>query len=89
MGWHVEFSKVGEQDLSVLDRPVRREVVDRVAWLVENFDQVTPIPLHGQWKGFYKLRVNDWRVAYTFNAQKYLIRVEIIDHRSRIYKRLR
>ena len=89
MGWEVEFSKVGERDLSRLDRAVRRACIDRIAWLVENFDAATPLPLHGQWKGFFKLRVDDWRVAYTFNTLKHLIRIEIIDHRSRIYKRLK
>ena len=89
MDWSVEFSRVGERDLSVLDRPVRRACLDRIAQLAEDFDARTPLPLQGQWKGFFKLRVNDWRVAYTFTVSKRLIRIEMIDHRSRIYKRLK
>ena len=73
--------------MSVLDRSVRREVIDRLERLVENFGGIIPLPLHGQWKGFFKLRVGDWRVVYKFDSSKKIVRVEIIDRRSRIYKK--
>ncbi|MEK9154340.1 MAG: type II toxin-antitoxin system RelE/ParE family toxin [Patescibacteria group bacterium] len=87
MRWRIEFSKTGERDLAALDRPVRREIIDRIEWLSENFDECGPLPLHGQWRGFFKLRVGDWRVAYTFDASKQLVSIRVIDHRSKIYKR--
>ena len=87
MRWRVEFSKVGERDLGVLDRPIRREIIDRLEWLSANFDSITPLALHGQWKGFFKLRVGDWRIVYKFDFSKQLIDVRLIDHRSKIYKR--
>jgi mRNA interferase RelE/StbE len=87
MRWHVEFSKIGERDLSNLDRSVRREIIDRLEWLANNFDEVIPLPLHGQWKGFFKLRVGDWRVVYEIEPSKRFITVHIVDHRSKIYKR--
>ena len=87
MRWRVEFSKAGERDLSALDKPVRREIIDRLEWLAENFESTTPLPLHGQWKGFFKLRIGDWRIIYMFDASNKLISVRAIDHRSKIYRR--
>jgi len=87
--WHAEFTPIGERDLSKLDRPLRRQVVDRVDWLAENFETLTPIPLHADFKGFFKLRVGDWRAAYTLELHERLIKIRLIDHRSKIYKRLR
>ncbi len=89
MAWRVEFSKTGERDLGALDRSERRGIVERLEWFAENFEQVTPLPLHAEWRGFFKLRVGDWRVIYRFDQQKYLIMVHVIDHRSKIYKRHR
>lgn len=89
MSWRVEFLKTGERDLGALDRPERRDVIERLEWLAENFEHVTPLPLHAEWRGFFKLRVGDWRIIYRFDQQKSLIMVHVIDHRSKIYKRRR
>ena len=87
--WRAEFTPIGERDLSRLDRSLRRQVVDKVEWLVENFDVLTPIPLHADFKLLFKLRIGDWRAAYTFDPNTKLIKIRLIDHRSKIYKRLR
>lgn len=87
--WHAEFTAVGERDLAKLDKSLRRKVVDRVEWLAEDFDTLTPIPLHADFKSLFKLRIGDWRAAYTFDPSTKLIKIRLIDHRSKIYKRLR
>lgn len=87
MSWRVEFSKTGERDFAVLDRSQRREIIKRLEWLVANFEQATPLPLHAEWRGFFKLRLGDWRIIYRFDQPKSLITVHVIDHRSKIYKR--
>jgi len=85
--WRLEFTTVAESDLAKLDRSLRRQVIDRLDWLTENFENIMPIPLHAAWKGYYKLRVGDWRVAYSFSLPRETIRVGMIDHRTKIYKR--
>ena len=87
MRWAVKFSKTGERDLGVLDRSVRREIIDHLGWVALNFESIAPFPLHGKWKGFFKLRVRDWRVIYKFDSPNKLISICIIDHRDKIYKR--
>ena len=85
--WRAEFSEKAESDLRMLDRLVRRQIIDRIGWLVENFDSVTPLPLHGKWRGFFKLRVGDWRVVYEIEAGEKILKIHYIDHRDKIYKR--
>ena len=87
--WRVEFTPTGERDLSKLDKQIRQQVVSRSEWLAEHFDTLTPEPLHAEFKGLFKLRVGDWRAAYTFAPGEKLIKIRIVDHRNKIYKRLK
>lgn len=85
--WQLEFSGNAERDLAVLDHSLRRKIIDKLEWLTINFDNITPLPLSESWRGFFKLRVGDWRVVYKVRHSKYLILVCYIDRRDKIYKR--
>lgn len=50
--WKLEFQKSAEHDLASLDIQIRRRIIDKLGWLVDNFDSVAPLPLGGPWKGF-------------------------------------
>ena len=62
--WHFRITPEGEKDLDHLDKSIRKRVIEKLKWLTQSFDDVTPFPLGGQWRGFFKLRVNDWRIIY-------------------------
>ena len=47
MAWLIEFQKAAEVDLAKLDKEVRRQVVCKLEWLVENFENVVPQNLGG------------------------------------------
>ena len=85
--WRIEYTDKVLAELEVLDRPVRRQIIDRLEWFAEHFHELTPAPLHGDWKGFFKFRIGDRRVVYNFESSKQLIRVHQIDRRDKIYKR--
>lgn len=87
MKWSAEFSQVAERDLAILTKSVRLQILERVAWFTEHFDASNPLPLHHEWRGFYKLRVNDYRVVYKIQHDTRVVRIEYVDHRSRAYKR--
>ncbi len=63
-------------------------VVQRIRWLAENLDNTTLHPLHGDWQGYYKLRIGDYRVIYRLEPQEPTaqIVVEYIRHRREVYK---
>ena len=74
------------RSLDSLDKPVARRIVDKLSWLSENFDRVTPLPLKGGFSGAYKLRIGDWRVIYSFDKASRSITIHLIGHRSQIYE---
>ena len=87
--WSVEFLPKAENDLAKLDRAVRRRIIEKVEWLRANIDTVFPIPLTGEFKDFYKLRVGDWRVMYKIEWRSSKILVSYIGRRDRVYKKRR
>lgn len=84
--YHVKFSPDAETDLADLSKSIAQRILKKIRWLAENFDVITPEPLTGQWKGFFKLRVGDYRILYTFNTIAQTITIHIIKHRREVYK---
>lgn len=87
--WSLEFSPDAERDLARLDGVVRRRVIEKLDWFLAHFDALFPVPLAGDFREFYKLRVGDWRIFYDINWNKYLIRVVYIENRNKAYKKRR
>lgn len=85
--WQLEFSRNAEKDLAALDRSLCRRIIDKLEWLVVNFDYITPLPLSESWRGFFKLRIGDWRAVYEIKHSQFIILVHYIDRRDKIYKR--
>lgn len=85
--WAIEFQPEAEEDLSRLSDMVRGRVIDKLDWLEKNFDDIIPLTLTGEYKGFYKLRVGDWRVIYKINWKGRVIIVCYIGHRGKIYNK--
>lgn len=86
--WRFEVTEPAQLDLDRLDAQIKSRILDKLGWLVNNFEYITPIPLGEPLKGFFKLRVGDWRIAYEVEDAKKLVTVHAIDLRDRIYKKL-
>ena len=85
--WSVWFSTEAKKDFIKLDKSLRRRIVEKLEWLVANFDSVKPISLTADWRDFFKLRIGSWRAVYKIDYNNNLIRVYTIDRRDKIYKR--
>ena len=81
------FTAEAEHDLKRLAKNVASRIVTKVLWLAEHFEEQIPQPLGGGLKGFFKLRVGDWRVIYEIDRGIHTLIVHLIDHRSRVYER--
>ena len=55
----------------------------------ETFEIQTPVPLGGNLKGLFKLRVGDYRIVYKYDRSKRIIIVVSVKHRSAVYRVLR
>ena len=84
--YSVEFTDTAETDLSKLPNPIAQRILNKIRWLAENFDAITPKALTGPWQGVFRLRVGDYRVLYTVNSAESKIVVHFIRHRREIYK---
>ena len=91
MGWRhsvysLEFMPEARDDLQSLDRPVAQRLLDKLGWLAENLDGLTPEPLSGRWKGVFKLRIGGYRVIYTINRTERRLTIHVVKHRREVYK---
>ena len=82
--YQVDFRDEALEDLDKLDKAVAQRVLNKIRWISENFDNITPERLSGDFRELYKLRIGDWRVGYTVHSE--LITIHIVDHRGKIYK---
>ncbi len=87
--WEIEFDEEAEKDLIRLAPDVHGRIIEKLNWLRSNFTSITPLPLHANWQGYYKLRVGDWRVVYDIDWTAYLLTIVMIGHRTKIYKRIK
>ena len=80
----VEWSEEAIRDLEKLDKPIARRILKKVTWFSKNFQSIVPEPLTGELKGTFKLRVGDWRAAYTVEGG--VVVIQSVGHRGGIYR---
>lgn len=85
--WSIEFLPEAEKDLAKLDREIQRRIIDKLDWLLENFENTLPEVLTGEFREFYKLRIGDWRTMYKINWLNKTIVICYIDRRDKAYKK--
>ncbi len=86
MTYRVKFMPKAVEDISHLDKVIAQRILNKIRWLTENFDNLTPEVLTGDWQGLFKLRTGSYRVVYTVNQKDQLITIHLIGHRRDIYQ---
>jgi mRNA interferase RelE/StbE len=86
MAYTVQYQSDAIADLKKLDKVTQKRIINKISWLVENFEQIRPQSLSENWADFYKLRVGDCRVIYTFDIAAQVISIVKIGHRREIYE---
>mgnify|MGYP000453939056 CR=1 FL=1 len=84
--YNLEWMPEARDDLASLDKPIAQRILNKLRWLAENFEAVTPEPLTGEWKGLFKLRIGSYRALYTINRDEQQLTVHLVRHRRDIYK---
>jgi mRNA interferase RelE/StbE len=84
--YHLEWMPEARDDLGGLDKPIAQRILNKLRWLAENFDVITPEPLTGEWRGLFKLRIGSYRAFYTVNRTERRLTVHLIKHRREVYK---
>ena len=83
----IRILKAAVDELSRLDKPVSRRIVERINWLAANLGTVRLEQLTGDLAGLCKLRVGDYRVVYQVLHEEQVVLIHAIGHRREIYRR--
>jgi addiction module RelE/StbE family toxin len=75
------------EELDGLDKDVQKRLKEKLRELYRTpFAQHAPLPLKGaQFKGLYKLRIDDWRLIYKIQERELLFIT--LGHRSEVYRK--
>ncbi len=82
------FTPEAEREFIALEKTLRKRMIVKLEYLVANFEVLTHLPLSYKHKGFYKIRVGDYRIIYRLDYEKKQGIIVKIGHRSKIYKNL-
>ena len=75
-----------EKDLPALDASVRFKILKTIGKKLKDQPESYGKPLRQDLKGFYKLRIGDWRVIYEIKESGSLVRIIKIGHRREVYE---
>ena len=85
MSYAVEFTSGAINNLDLLTSAIQQRVLNKIRWLSENFENISPQALSADLSGLFKLRVGDYRIIYSFNLESQQITIHQIGHRREIY----
>ncbi|MXV77910.1 type II toxin-antitoxin system RelE/ParE family toxin [Candidatus Poribacteria bacterium] len=83
--YHLEFIQKAEDTLARLDISIARRIRRKLEQLCEHCDTYPHKALKGKDRGKFSLRMQNYRIIYTFNRQKREVTVHRIGHRSNVY----
>jgi mRNA interferase RelE/StbE len=89
VSYRLVFEDQVAEDLAGLPRAVRRRLVSKLAALAEDPRPPAAEPLTGNLRGYWRLRVGDYRASYSIDQKNQAVHVWNAGHRSRFYDRAR
>lgn len=90
----LEFHPAAKKELDKLDHQVKVFIVQSLSLFIDNYDgayeselmKLTKVKkLQGQWDGFYRLRLRDYRVIYEKINDRLVIHIVRVAHRKEVY----
>ena len=87
MAWRAELSPRALKQLSKLDKPTARRIIDYLREIASGEDPHSQgKELTGNLAGFWRYRVRNYRIIASIEDDELLILAITIDHRARIYR---
>lgn len=80
----VVVEKQVKKRLIKLPIKIHKRVIESLNLLKVN--PLVGIKLHGELDGYYKYRIGDYRIVYSFNAKESTVIVVKLEHRQGVYK---
>jgi addiction module toxin, relE/stbE family len=87
LAWRAELSPRALKQLSKLDKPTARRIIDYLREIASGEDPHSQgKELTGNLAGFWRYRVGNYRIIASIEDDELLILAITIDHRSQIYR---
>jgi mRNA interferase RelE/StbE len=86
--WEIKLTEISKQDFDKLPKILKKTIKNKLKWLQNNFDKIPHLPLKGELKGLFKLKIGDYRIIYEIDWDNNIVYILAIDHRKNIYKKL-
>jgi len=85
--YSLKFLNSAKKEFSKLDKNIQKLIKEKLLILSNNPDELKNNikPLKGEYKGKFRLRVNDYRIIYKIEDDKIMIVVIRIAHRKEVY----
>lgn len=80
----VLFTRRALRDLKKLPKEAKRRIKLAIDELFDNIRAGDK--LHGDWKGYWKLRTGDYRIVYKIGNEDKVV-IQYVRHRRRAYRR--
>ena len=87
MAWRTHLERPAERELAKLGNQSQLQIIKKLKWFREHFEETHHRILHADLSEYFKLRIGNWRAMYTIDYTSQLIRIWHIDNRDKIYKR--
>ena len=81
----LEITPAAKADLQKIDESNAQRIVKKLRWLAANVEDVNHTALTGQWTGYYRYRIGDYRAIYELDTEGHILLVAIIGHRREVY----
>ena len=86
---NLEFSEYALDFLEKTDKNLRKKLLAKIEFLRENFDKIPHISLSFEFRNFFKFRMGNYRIIYTFDVPQNTLKIIFIGKRDEIYKILK
>ena len=68
--WEIKLTKTAFDDFQKLPKPIAKSIKRKLIWLKNNFENISHLPLKGELKGLFKLRIGDYRIIYSIDWEE-------------------
>jgi len=87
MPYTVEFTIKADRELSRLPEKDQQRIIKKLSALAQNPLPPDVIPLKGELKGHYRIRIGVYRAVYCIKKDVLVVVVVRVGHRREVYER--
>ncbi len=85
MAYNVILLEQSLEELALLDKQIAKRILYKIGTYLVKSPKTLGKPLKGEFAGFFKYRIGDWRIIYYLDEESNTITITKIGHRKEVY----